>query len=81
MLKSSHVEAEAETKNLSKYLVGYLDNVIRPLVLMLPKLPGYTIFRDLNAPEDDVKCESFTIDAIDSFLAYEDKYYLQVYLT
>ena len=44
MLKSSHVEAEAETKNLSKYLVGYLDNVIRPLILMLPKLPGYILF-------------------------------------
>ena len=44
MLKSSHVEVEIETKNLSKYLGGYLDKVIRPLVLMLPKLPGYILF-------------------------------------
>ena len=31
----------AETKNNSKYLIGYLDDVIRPLVLVLPKLSGY----------------------------------------
>ena len=27
-----------ETKNNSKYLTGYLDKVIRPLVLILPKM-------------------------------------------
>ena len=26
----------------SKYLIGYLDKVIRPLVLILPKMSGYT---------------------------------------
>ena len=31
----------AETKNNSKYLIAYLDDVIRPLVLVLPKLSGY----------------------------------------
>ena len=31
-------------------------------------------------PEDDVKCESFTVISIDSFLVYESKYYLQVNL-
>ena len=40
----------------------------------------YTNVRDLNVPEDDVKCESFTIISIDSLLACKSKYYLQVYL-
>ena len=30
-----------ETKNNSKYLTGYLDQVRRPLALMLPKTSGY----------------------------------------
>ena len=30
-----------ETKNISKYLIWYLDQVKRPLVLILPKLSGY----------------------------------------
>ena len=30
-----------ETKNNSKYLTGYLDKVIRPLVLILPKMSRY----------------------------------------
>ena len=29
------------TKTNSKYLIGYLGNVIRPLVLVLPKTSGY----------------------------------------
>ena len=36
-----------ETKNSSKYLIGYLDEVIRPLVLILPKMSGYVkAFKD-----------------------------------
>ena len=31
-------------------------------------------------PEDDIECESFTVASIDSFLVYENKYLLQVYL-
>ena len=31
-------------------------------------------------PEDDIKCESFTVISIDSLLIYQSKYYLQVYL-
>ena len=34
----------------------------------------------MNAPEDGVECESFTIIFIDSLLVYENKFYLQVYL-
>ena len=39
----------------------------------------YTNFRGLNLPEDGAECESFTVISIDSLLAYENKYYLQVY--
>ena len=39
----------------------------------------YTNFCGLNLPEDGAECESFTIISIDSLLAYENKYYLQVY--
>ena len=31
----------SETKTNSKYLIGYLDKVIRPLILKLPKMRGY----------------------------------------
>ena len=31
-------------------------------------------------PEDDKECKSFTVIFIDSLLAYENKYYLKVYL-
>ena len=40
----------------------------------------YTNFCSLNVPEDDLKCESFTVISIDFLLIYENKYYLQVYL-
>ena len=30
-----------ETKNSSKYLIGHLDDVIRPLALILPQVSGY----------------------------------------
>ena len=40
----------------------------------------YTNFCGLNVPEDDIKCESFTVNSIDSLLIYKNKYYLQVYL-
>ena len=30
-----------ETKTNSKHFIGYLDEVIRPLVLMIPKMSGY----------------------------------------
>ena len=34
----------------------------------------YTTFRGLNVPEDDIKCESFTVISIDSLLVYKNKY-------
>ena len=42
---------------------------------------GYTNFRGLYVPQDDIECEYFTVISIDSLLVYENKYYLQVYLT
>ena len=30
-----------KTKTNSKYLIGYLEKAIRPLVLILPKMSGY----------------------------------------
>ena len=30
-----------ETKNSSTYLIGYLDDVTRPLGLILPQISGY----------------------------------------
>ena len=30
-----------KTKTVYKYLIGYLDKSIRPLVLILPKMSGY----------------------------------------
>ena len=40
----------------------------------------YNIFHGLNEPEGGVKCEFFTIVSIDFLLAYENKYYLKVYI-
>ena len=40
----------------------------------------YTNFHDLNLPEDDIECESFTVISVDSLLVYNEKYYVQVFL-
>ena len=39
----------------------------------------YTNFRDLNVPEDDMECQSFTVISIYFSLVYNEKYYLQVF--
>ena len=36
-----HLSQNQLKKNNSKYLVGYLDKVIRPLVLVFPKITAY----------------------------------------
>ena len=41
---------------------------------------GYTNFRGLNVPEDDIEWESFTVGSFYSLLVCENKYNLQVYL-
>ena len=40
----------------------------------------YNNFPDLNVPEDDIECKSFTVISIYSLLVYKNKYYLQVHL-
>ena len=38
-----------ETKNNSKYLIGFSHNVIRPLLLILPEMSGYfKTFKEKN---------------------------------
>ena len=40
----------------------------------------YTKFRGLKVPENDIEYETSTVISIDSLLAYQNKYYVQVYL-
>ena len=40
----------------------------------------YTNFCGLNVPEDVLESESFSVICINSFLVYENKDYLQIYL-
>ena len=48
-----------ETKNYFKYFPGYLDEVIRPLVLILPKMSGYVkTFKDQGDDKDNNKNKS-----------------------
>ena len=47
-----------ETKSISKYFIGYLDEVIRKLVLIFPKMGGYVkLFK-----EKKYKLMSLSID-------------------
>ena len=53
-----------KTKSNSKYLIGYLDNVIRPLVLIMPEMIGYIkTFKVKDGDKDkNNKLISFRID-------------------
>ena len=52
-----------ETKTYSKYLIGYLDNVIKPLVLIIPKMSAYVeTFKVKDGYNDQNKWISFCID-------------------
>ena len=48
------------TKTNSKYLIGYLDKTIRPLVLKMPKMSGYV--KTFKVKEKNNKLMSFRID-------------------
>ena len=57
-----------ETKNSSKYLIGYINEVVRPLVLILTKMSAYVkTFKDKNnklmllCVNDDIKEKYKTI--------------------
>ena len=62
-------------KALSVYDDRYLKTKIRTYDDKV-----YTNFRGLNMSEDDTVCKFFTVISIDYLLAYDNKYYLQVYL-
>ena len=49
-----------KTKSNSKYLIGYLDKAIRPLVLIMRKMSGD--FKTFKFKEGDNKLASFRID-------------------
>ena len=53
-----------ETKTISKHFTGYLDKVIRSLVLVLPTMNGYVkIFKVKDGDKDkNKKLVSFRID-------------------
>ena len=55
-----------DTKNNSKYLIGYLDDVLRQLILILPKMSrNVQTFKDKDGDEDknkNYKLMSFHID-------------------
>ena len=53
-----------KTKSNSKYLIGYLDNVIRPLVLIMPEMIEYIkTFKVKDGDKDkNNKLRSFRID-------------------
>ena len=53
-----------ETKNNFRYLIGYLDEVIRPLYLILPKMSGYVkTFKDKGGDKNkNNKLMSLRID-------------------
>ena len=39
----------------------------------------YTNFHGLNVSEDDIEFEFLIVNSIDSLVAYDKKYYLQIY--
>ena len=50
----------AKTKTDSKYCIGYLDNFIRPLVLIILKMDGYV--KTFKVKDKSNKLISFRID-------------------
>ena len=49
-----------ETKINSKYLIGYIDKDIRPLVMIMPKISGYV--KIFKVEDKNNKLMSFCID-------------------
>ena len=58
-----------KAKPNSKYLIGYLDKTIRPLVLIIPKMSGYV--KTFKVKEGDNKIMSFRIDDEKSLEKYK----------
>ena len=49
-------------KTNSKYLIGYLDKTIRPLVLKMPEMSGYV--KTFEVKQENNKLMSFCIDDV-----------------
>ena len=49
-----------KTKTNAKYLIGYLDKDIRPLVLIMPKMSGYA--KIFKVEDKNNKLTSFRIE-------------------
>ena len=58
------ISKSVKTKTNSKYLIGYLDEAIRPSILIMPKMNGYvTTFKVKDRDKDrNNKLMSFHID-------------------
>ena len=69
-----------DLKNIQFYTLPVYDNRYIKTRIRTYGDKVQTNFHGLNAPEDDIECESFTVVSIDSLLLYDNKYYLQVYL-
>ena len=54
-------------KNAIKYIIGYNDNIIRPLRILLPKMIGY-----IKYFEDDKKTMSSVVDDAELFIKYTE---------
>ena len=52
--------SQNQLKKKSKYLIGYFDKTIRPLVLKMPKMSGY--IKTFKVKEENNKLISFRID-------------------
>ena len=66
--------SQNQLKINSKYLIGYLDKTIRPLVLKMPKMSGYV--KTFKVKEENNKVISFRIDnekLLDKYKAIQTK--------
>ena len=54
-------------KNVKKYITGYSDNIIRPLLIKLPQMIGY-----LNSFEDNKSTVLFLVDDEEFLKKYID---------
>ena len=65
-----------ELNALPVYDDGYIKTKIRTY-----RDNFYTVFYDLNVPEDDIECETFTVISIDYLVVYEKKQkHLKIFL-
>ena len=77
-----------EAKTNSKYLIGYSDKVIRPFVLILPKISGYVMTYKVKNESNELmsfrindeklfiwtKIKDLKNTELNALLAYDDRY-------